>query len=211
MARAQRKPFSALGAKALPRPSRQALRAFSPVARLRRVCFAKSLRSQRNLGLPSAQDEEAGARSNRLQTALMVRSAERRVSNHEGGRSRLRSPRVRKENHSAHGEGKPEAPRRAKRFAKQTSWRRATGGGRKAHPDFELKDLRRPKTARLWRVLDFKIRMRSGQPCNECGGVGDGPTYSPFLRARPHVREFWRSRPPNFLLAPRQPSIRPTE
>jgi hypothetical protein len=51
-------------------------------------------------------------------------------------------------------------------------------GGRKAHPDFELKERSPPAAAALWAVLDFKIRMRSGQPCDEWGGVaGAGPAF----------------------------------
>jgi hypothetical protein len=33
-------------------------------------------------------------------------------------------------------------------------------GGRKAYLNFELKNLRRPEAARLWRVLEFKVQMR---------------------------------------------------
>jgi hypothetical protein len=33
-------------------------------------------------------------------------------------------------------------------------------GGRKAYLNFELKDLRRPEAARLWRVLEFKVQIR---------------------------------------------------
>ena len=44
-------------------------------------------------------------------------------------------------------------------------------GGRKAYLNFELKDHGRPKAARLWRVLDFKIQIRSGQPSDEWGRV----------------------------------------
>jgi hypothetical protein len=44
-------------------------------------------------------------------------------------------------------------------------------GGRKAYLSFELKDRRRPEAARLRRVLDFKIQIRSGLPCDEWDGV----------------------------------------
>jgi hypothetical protein len=45
-------------------------------------------------------------------------------------------------------------------------------GGRKAYLNFELKDHgRRPEAARLWRVLDFKVQIRSGQPSDEWGRV----------------------------------------
>jgi hypothetical protein len=40
-------------------------------------------------------------------------------------------------------------------------------GGRKAHPDFELKDRRPPTAAARRAVIDFKIRMGSGWPCDE--------------------------------------------
>ncbi len=46
-------------------------------------------------------------------------------------------------------------------------------GGRKAYLNFELKDLRPPEAARLWRVLDFKVQIRSGQPCDEWDHVAD--------------------------------------
>jgi hypothetical protein len=44
-------------------------------------------------------------------------------------------------------------------------------GGRKAYLNFELKDRRRPEAARLRRVLDFKVQIRSGLPCDEWDGV----------------------------------------
>ncbi len=40
-------------------------------------------------------------------------------------------------------------------------------GGRKAYLNIELKDHGRPEAARLRRVLDFKVQMRSGLPCDE--------------------------------------------
>ena len=40
-------------------------------------------------------------------------------------------------------------------------------GGKKAYLNFELKDLRPPEAARLWRVLDFKVQIRRGQPRDE--------------------------------------------
>jgi hypothetical protein len=40
-------------------------------------------------------------------------------------------------------------------------------GLRKETHSLELKDLRRPEAVRLWRVLDFKVQIRSGQPCDE--------------------------------------------
>jgi hypothetical protein len=71
------------------------------------------------------------------------RERHRRVSNREGAEMRARR---RGEIHSAHGEGKPEAPRRSKRFAKQASWRRATVGGRTA----PLRDICRAPTKPSW-------------------------------------------------------------
>jgi len=44
-------------------------------------------------------------------------------------------------------------------------------GGRKAHLNFELKGLRPPEAARVWRVLDFKVQMRSGLPCEKWEGA----------------------------------------
>jgi hypothetical protein len=32
-------------------------------------------------------------------------------------------------------------------------------GGKKAYLNFELKDLRPPAAARLWRALDFKVQI----------------------------------------------------
>jgi len=51
-------------------------------------------------------------------------------------------------------------------------------GGRKAYLNFEVKDLRRPEAARLWRVLEFKVQMRSGQPCDEWDGVAGAAVYT---------------------------------
>jgi hypothetical protein len=44
-------------------------------------------------------------------------------------------------------------------------------GGRKAHPGFELKSGPKGRRRRRASLLDFKIRMRSGQPCDEWGGA----------------------------------------
>jgi hypothetical protein len=44
-------------------------------------------------------------------------------------------------------------------------------GGRKAHLGFELKDAPKARGLRPSQILDFKIQTRSGQPCDEWGGV----------------------------------------
>jgi hypothetical protein len=67
-------------------------------------------------------------------------------------------------------------------------------GGRKAYLNFELKDHRPPEAARLWRVLDFKVQIRSGRPSDEwdrvagaalnfpCGGEAGPSILNPERR-----------------------------
>jgi hypothetical protein len=52
-------------------------------------------------------------------------------------------------------------------------------GGRKAHPDFELKDHRPPEAAALRAVLDFKVRIRSGLPCGEWASAAEAAALWP--------------------------------
>jgi hypothetical protein len=40
-------------------------------------------------------------------------------------------------------------------------------GGRKAHLNFELKDAPNARGLRPSQILDFKVQIRSGQPCVE--------------------------------------------
>jgi hypothetical protein len=44
-------------------------------------------------------------------------------------------------------------------------------GGKKAYLNFELKDHGQPEAARPWRVLDFKVQIRSDLPSDEWGRV----------------------------------------
>lgn len=37
----------------------------------------------------------------------------------------------------------------------------------RAHLNFEVKDLRRPEAARVWRVLEFIVRYAFLAPCDE--------------------------------------------
>jgi len=54
-------------------------------------------------------------------------------------------------------------------------------GGGKAYLNFELKDLRPPEAAALRAVLDFKVQILSGLPCDEWDGVArGGPSFLPL-------------------------------
>jgi hypothetical protein len=44
-------------------------------------------------------------------------------------------------------------------------------GGRKAYLNFELKDAPKARGLQPSQILDFKFQIRSGQPCDEWGGV----------------------------------------
>jgi len=70
-------------------------------------------------------------------------------------------------------------------------------GGQKAHLNFELKDHGRPQAARLWRVLDFKVQMRSSQPRDEWERVAEGrwlfPNRSAEVTSTPRALVLYRS------------------
>jgi hypothetical protein len=68
-------------------------------------------------------------------------------------------------------------------------------GGRKAHLNSELKDAPKARGLRPSQILDFKVQIRSGQPCDEWEDVAgaavvliDGATgvrpKGPFLGTR---------------------------
>jgi hypothetical protein len=44
-------------------------------------------------------------------------------------------------------------------------------GGRKAYLNFELKDAPEPRGFRPSQILDFKVQIHSGQPCDEWEAV----------------------------------------
>jgi hypothetical protein len=44
-------------------------------------------------------------------------------------------------------------------------------GGRKAYLNFERKDAPKARGFPPSQILDFKVQIRSGQPCDEWGGV----------------------------------------
>jgi hypothetical protein len=50
-------------------------------------------------------------------------------------------------------------------------------GGRKAHLNFELKDAPKARGLRPSQILDFKVQIRSGLPCDEWRSMA-GPARS---------------------------------
>jgi hypothetical protein len=56
-------------------------------------------------------------------------------------------------------------------------------GGRKAHLNFELKDAPEARGLRPSQILDFKIQIGSGLPCDEWEGVAwaGGQLVSPVI------------------------------
>jgi len=56
-------------------------------------------------------------------------------------------------------------------------------GGRKAHLSFELKDAPKARGLRPSQILDFKVQIRSGLPCDEWEDVAGTARCRPGIRA----------------------------